>query len=805
MRYLTKILSTTALSVATIGASASMAFAASPSSSMTATPGVSLRLTLDQLLGEHALVLEERMQALYSGNTAQYNALTSIMNQDTQQLTQAVSSIYGSAAGTKFASLWNQHMYFFNYVNAVKGENAAQAALTQYKNQFSQFLAGANPNLSESTLSTVLQEHINQITTALNDYAQGQDSAATQELVQDYNLMYTAGGYLAGGIAKQFPAKFDNQSPSTPAVNLQVALDQLLGEHAMILELAMQALYSGNQGLYHAYMMQMNANTQALTQAIASIYGTAAGQQFEHLWEQHQYFFTYVNDVKDGNTPGARAAQAALTQYKNQFSQFLAGANPNLSESTLSTVLQEHINQITTAFQDYVAGNDAAATQELMQDYNLMYTAGGYLAQGIVAQFPSKFDHTATNTAAGNLRVDLDQLLGEHALILELRMQALYSGNTNLYNAYTAVMNQNTQSLTAAITSIYGQSAGQKFESLWNEHMYFFSYVTDLVDANSAQATLTHYKDAFAAFLASADPHLSDSVLSSVLQEHIDQITAAFNDFTQGNQAGAVQELTADYGLMYQAADYLASGIEAQFPEKFASTSPNTAAGSLVSSLDQLLGMHAFLLEMRMQALYANNTAAEQAFTAAMNQNTTSLTQAIGSIYGPKAASEFETLWNHHMLFFTYAEDIKDGNASGAQAAQMALTQYKNQFSQFLAAADPHLSESTLSTVLQEHINQITTAFLDDTKGEAAASDASLWQDYNLMYTAGQYLASGIVAQFPNKFGSTPAVTRPATTPTAMMKGATSPVTGLPLLPIMGIGVGLMGAAGLLLRTRRQS
>lgn len=798
MKRSLKIVSAVAMSAMAISIPATSMAQVTPQASVT-TPGVNLRTGLDQLLGEHALLLEQRMQALYSGNTAQYNALSASMSQNTIALTNSIAGVYGKAAAKKFESLWNQHMYFFNYVNAVKGENSAQTSLTKYKNQFSVFMAKANPNFSESTLSSVLQEHINQITSAFNSYASGNYTSADASLTQAYNLMYTAGGYLANGIVTQYPSKFNNGSTTTSAVNVQVTLDQLLGEHAVLLEQAMQALYSGKTSLYNAYMAQMTSNTTALTNAISSIYGSAAGKAFESLWNQHQYFFTYVKDVKSGNTQGAQQAQAQLTNYKNQFSAFMAKANPQLSQSTLSTVLQEHINQITTSFQNYVQGNYPASEQELVAAYNLMYTAGGYLAHGIAAQFPSKFNNSQTGTEAGNLRVSLDQLLGEHALILELRMQALYSGNTKLYNAFSTVMSQNTSSLTSTIASIYGTSAGQEFQSLWNQHRYFFNYADSVLSANTAQATLTYYKNQFAKFMASANPHISQNTLSTVLQKHIQQITTAFNNYANGNFQGADKEMVAAYNLMYTAGDYLATGIETQYPSKFANTSPNTPAGGLVASLDQLLGLHAFLLELRMQAQYQGNTPASNALATVMNQNTAQLTSAIGNIYGSTAAQEFESLWNQHMYFFTYASDIKAGNTSGAQAAQATLTKYKNQFSQFLAKANPHFSESTLSTVLQEHIDQISTAFIDYTKGNFSAADPQTIQAYNLMYSAGRYLAQGIVAQFPSKFAAD------SSSKPTMMKRATSPVTGLPLGPIMAAG-GLLALAGgyLLVNPRQQ-
>ncbi|WP_053959289.1 hypothetical protein [Sulfobacillus thermosulfidooxidans] len=761
-----KLLAATLAGTVLAGLPLTLTFAQSaPSaSSPTSTSAANLRAGLDQLLGEHAVILELRMQALAQGNTAQYQALSNIMNQDTTALTNAVASIYGQKGGQEFESLWNQHKYFFTYAKAYVGEQQSQALLTHYKNEFAQFMAKANPHLSESTLSTVLQDHINQITTSFNDAETNHPNQSWSQLITDYNLMYTAGGYLAAGIDQQFPAQFKDTSTVTPAVNLQVALDQLLGEHAIVLEQAMQADYAGNTPLFNALMKVMDANTAQLTQAITSVYGTQAGQEFATLWNKHVYFFDYVNAVKAHNMSAEETAQSQLTFYKNQFAQFMASANPNFSESTLSSVLQEHINQITTAFNDYVSGNYSASESEMIQAYNLMYTAGAYLAQGIVAQFPQKFDNSTVGTPAGNLRVALDQLLGEHAMILELRMQALGSGNTALYNALSEVMNQNTQALTQAITSIYGSAGGQEFKTLWDKHMYFFTYAQDYVDAEHAQSQLTFYKNKFSQFMATANPKLSEATLSTVLQEHIDQITTAFNDYEQANYAAADQELVAAYNLMFTAGDYLATGISGQFPAQFP-TSPNTAACNLQAGLDQLLGEHAFILELRMQALSAHQMAQYQALTTIMDQNTQALTQAITSIYGAQAGKEFETLWNKHMYFFTYENAVLANNPAAAQQAQATLTHYKNVFAAFMAGANPNFSETVLSTVLQTHINQISQSWVDFNQGNYSASDSLLVQDYGLMFDAAHYLASGIVAQFPQKFGGAPV---PVTTSTPL-------------------------------------
>jgi len=181
MNLPTKLLSAAATAALVLGLSATSFAASTPTPAVNAS-AVNLRANLDQLPGQHALMLEMRMQALHSGQPAQYNAWTTAMNHNTAALTKAISSIYGAKAAAEFEALWNKHMYFFNYVRDVKQQNQAQATLTRYKNQFSAFMANADPHLSEATLSTVLQDHINQISTAFEDYATGNDSASEAEL-----------------------------------------------------------------------------------------------------------------------------------------------------------------------------------------------------------------------------------------------------------------------------------------------------------------------------------------------------------------------------------------------------------------------------------------------------------------------------------------------------------------------------------------------------------------------------------------------------------------------------------------------
>ena len=372
-------------------------FAASnPAAGATSTPAVNLRANLSELLGAHAVLAQLAMEAGYSGS-ADYNQLTAALNQNTQQLTQAVASIYGNAAGAAFKKLWSGHIAdFVNYVVATKnhdpaGQKAALKALGQYRSQFSTFMAKANPNISAAALSASLQVHVNQLINTFKAYVAGNNSLAAKDFVTAYDHMFMSGDYLATAISKQYPTKFMDSNPNTPAANLRITLDQLLGAHAVLAQLAMETGFSGSPE-YAAWGAQLTQNTDQLSQAIASVYGAAAGAEFKQMWSGHiSDFVNYVVATKKNDSAGQKAALNDLAQYKVQFAKFLAGANPNYNATALEQSLQVHVDQLIGTFNAFVQQNDAKAVPDFVAAYNHMFMSGAYLSTGIVEQFPAKF------------------------------------------------------------------------------------------------------------------------------------------------------------------------------------------------------------------------------------------------------------------------------------------------------------------------------------------------------------------------------------------------------------------------------
>lgn len=208
------------------------------------------------------------------------------------------------------------------------------------------------------------------------------------------------------------------------APDLQAALGELLGEHALLAVIAMQKGYDGAPDFNEA-AAALGKNTDDLSAAIASVYGNAAGGAFKPIWSSHiGYFVDYVKAAAAKDEAGRQKAVADLDGYRMKQAEFFHNANPAYFESAaLAEGLKMHINHLLDAFNSYVNKDYIAAYEDTRTAYAHMFMTAGELAGGIQAQFPDKFPAVTTASPGIDLRAGLGQLLGEHATLAALAMQ----------------------------------------------------------------------------------------------------------------------------------------------------------------------------------------------------------------------------------------------------------------------------------------------------------------------------------------------------------------------------------------------
>ena len=181
----------------------------------TSAKAADLRVALNRLLGEHASLAIQTTQAGYSGQKT-YPALAGALDRNSVELSRAIGSVFGAAAGRKFLNgraLWRDHIRFFvAYTVALKGKNAAGQRkavnnLKGYIEAFSAFLASAT-GLPQSALRASITEHVMQLKGQLDAYAKGQYSRSFTLSRAAYRHMGMTGDVLSAAIVKKFPARY---------------------------------------------------------------------------------------------------------------------------------------------------------------------------------------------------------------------------------------------------------------------------------------------------------------------------------------------------------------------------------------------------------------------------------------------------------------------------------------------------------------------------------------------------------------------------------------------------------------------
>jgi hypothetical protein len=204
------------VSIVATGALVAGALAASPSkmtsmhSTKTALTAEGLRVTLDQLLGEHAALAMNATNAGFSGSKS-FNADAKALDSNSVALSKAIGSIYGNKAGNAFLNgknMWRDHIRdFVAYTVALAkhdktGQTKAVTGLKAYTRDFGAFLAGAT-GLPKAAVQNDLLGHVLELKQQLDAYAAGNYTKSASLYHAAYNHMFMTGDLLAAAIAKQ--------------------------------------------------------------------------------------------------------------------------------------------------------------------------------------------------------------------------------------------------------------------------------------------------------------------------------------------------------------------------------------------------------------------------------------------------------------------------------------------------------------------------------------------------------------------------------------------------------------------------
>lgn len=358
-----------------------------------------------------------------------------------------------------------------------------------------------------------------------------------------------------------------------------------------------------------------------------------------------------------------------------------------------------------------------------------------------------------------DLRASLDTLLSEHAFLAVVAMQKGIDGKED-FEAAAGQLNQNTEALSKAVGSVYGEEAGAQFKEIWSSHIgYFVDYVTATAENNEegrkqALAELDKYRTTQADFLDKAtEGRLKAADLEEGLKVHIDQLIWAFESYRTGEYDKAYDNISEAMHHMFMTGKGLSWAITDQFPDKFENKSVDTPAADLRADLNSVFSAHAALAALTMQK-GIDGAKDFEAAAAELNENTDDITAAVESVYGAEGAAQFKEIWSSHIGYFVdYVTATAEKNEDGKKQAIAELDEYRMEQAKFLdTATEGRLKAADLEEGLKVHIDQLLNAFNSYTGKDYPTAYKNISEAYAHMFGVGQSLSGAIVDQFPEKF-----------------------------------------------------
>ena len=375
-----------------------------------AEPAADLRLTLEQLLGHHAILMVRLMRGPIDREPTFVTAARGALDRNTDELVAAVDQADGHAAGSRFRTLWQQHVSALeDYSTAVASDDAAAksralSTLTAYSRRYGDLIEEATRGrLRSAAVTENVAEHIRHMVEATDAYAEGNYPRAYKMERMAYAAMFATGKSLAGatvqGPAGEMPASF-----TSPSEDLRSGLGQLLGEHVELAFDATRAVVAG-QPAAKAAAAALYENTQAVLAAMSGAVGDQAAAAFGDVAAAHiDALVAFAIAVADDDDLAQARARARLDAFPQHLSGVLTPlSHGNVAADTVIQALRTHDQQLLQQVTAYAANDYPTAHTLAYAGYEHMFAVAQTLADVLAGQTAATAPRGGAATGAGGM------------------------------------------------------------------------------------------------------------------------------------------------------------------------------------------------------------------------------------------------------------------------------------------------------------------------------------------------------------------------------------------------------------------
>jgi plastocyanin len=404
------------------------------------------------------------------------------------------------------------------------------------------------------------------------------EAAPTHQTGHDHHAMV-----MQQLVQKVTPA----EAVMTPAANVRVRLNQLLGEHVYLAARASGAALGGQQAGFQAAAGALDENSVDIAKVIGTAYGQEAEAAFLPLWRSHiGMVVDYVGGLAADDQAKQEKAVGDLLGYTNDLAVFLNGANENLPKDAVQGLVKDHVLTLKTVIDGQKARNQPVVYDGLRGAIAHM----GKIADPLAAATAVKFSMALPGdpmAASVSYRVALNNLLAEHVYLAASASLGALGGNQAQFQAAANSLDANSVDVAKGIGVAYGPEAEAAFLPLWRAHIgMVVDYVGGLAAGDQAKqdkavGDLIGYTGDFAAFLSGANENLPKDAVQELTKMHI----LTLKDVIDAQKAGDAKKQFAPIrgagGHMGMIADPIAQATAIKFPEKLggvAQAAPSTTA-----------------------------------------------------------------------------------------------------------------------------------------------------------------------------------------------------------------------------------
>jgi hypothetical protein len=182
----------------------------------------------------------------------------------------------------------------------------------------------------------------------------------------------------------------------SPAVQLRQDMRKLWTDHVVWTRDYIVAAV-GDQADAQAAATRLLKNQEDIGNAIAGVYGKAAGDKLTALLKEH---ITIAVDIikfaKAGDKASQQQADAKWKKNAEDIADFLSKANPNWPRATLVDMMNKHLSTTTDEVVARLTKNWDADVKAYDAVYEHILMMADALTDGIVKQFPAKFSSATT-------------------------------------------------------------------------------------------------------------------------------------------------------------------------------------------------------------------------------------------------------------------------------------------------------------------------------------------------------------------------------------------------------------------------